>query len=57
MGSHPKSETEGASGPTKWTLVQQNIKNNKFQFTLVAFEHHSYIVKIKYMRSAVLVFL
>ena len=23
MGSHPKSETEGTSGPTKWTLVQQ----------------------------------
>ena len=26
MGSsHPKSETEGASGPTKWTSVQQKL--------------------------------
>ena len=23
--SHPKSETEGTSGPTKWTSVQQKL--------------------------------
>ena len=27
--SHSKSETEGTSGPTKWTSVQQKLLKNK----------------------------
>ena len=33
MGSHPKSETEGTSDPTKLTLFKQKLEKKTFLYT------------------------
>ena len=40
--NHPKSETEGTSGPTKWTLVQQKVLKKTWARNFQLYVTHSY---------------